>query len=393
MGKRGIMSLSIRDILILDFFNGKPLHAKIPPYQQDIYGAGANERIRALCDEGWIRHSRPQETVNMLSDKALADFLAAHGLENSGNHSELVRRVIRDIPEEKYALAVPKVYVATTDGKLEMAHHMAYILNARGNYGFSEGEIGEAQRSLGERKTSFTAADILKYAFQQKSALFVMAGEWTKLRNLYFTFANFYLRSQKNEEALSYLFLVFFLDMSGMENRNALVQYEKLFPTQKGIIVLINQIRTELSLTERGVKSSFLTTIARMAPRLPFSYFSPQIMGTLLVERLEGKEFSHEAYRQYINVPNPAEGGYHYDFGDAPPVEKTNSRPAESLLIHRKVVPPVPPVLRMPSFTAPPPFIPPGSRKEPPREKAPEPPKEEKPSTWLAKLQNLLKKT
>ena len=387
------MSLSIRDILILDFFNGKPLHAKIPQYQQDIYGAGANERIRALCDEGWIRHSRPQETVNMLSDKALADFLAAHGLDNSGTHSELVRRVIRDIPEEKYALVVPKVYVATTDGKLEMAHHMAYILNARGNYGFSEGEIGEAQRSLGERKTSFTAADILKYAFQQKSALFVMAGEWTKLRNLYFTFANFYLRSQKNEEALSYLFLVFLLDMSGMENRNALVRYEKLFPTQKGIIVLINQIRTELSLTEKGVKSAFLTTIARMAPRLPFSYFSPQIMGTLLVERLEGKEFSHEAYRQYINVPNPAEGGYHYDFGDVPVPEKTDSRPAESLLIHRKVVPPVPPVLRMPPFTAPPPFIPPGSRKEPPREEEPEPSEENKSSTWLAKLQNLLKKT
>lgn len=387
------MSLSIRDILILDFFNGKPLHTKVPSYQQDIYGAGANERIQALCDEGWIRHSRPQETVNMLPDKALSDFLAAHGKDASGTHSELVRRVIREIPEEKYALAVPKVYVATTDGKLEMAHHMAYILNARGNYGFSEGEIGEAQRSLNERKVSFTASDILKYAFQQKSALFVMAGEWTKLRNLYFTIANFYLRSRSNEEALSYLFLVFLLDMSGMENRNALVQYDKLFPTQKGIIVLINQIRTELSLTDRGVKSAFLTAIARMAPRLPFSYFSPQIMATLLVERLEGKEFSHEAYRQYINVPNPAEGGYHYDFGGAAPAEKTDSRPAESLLIHRKVVPAVPPVLRMPAFTAPPPFVPPGARRreeKPPAADVPQE-KEEAPSGWLSKLHRLWK--
>lgn len=61
--------------------------------------------------------------------------------------------------------------------------------------------------------------------------------------------------------------------MSGMENRNMLVQYDKLFPTQKGIIILMNQLRTELGLNDRAVKSAFLTTIARMAPRLPFSYF------------------------------------------------------------------------------------------------------------------------
>lgn len=52
-----------------------------------------------------------------------------------------------------------------------------------------------------------------------------------------------------------------------------LVQYDKLFPTQKGIIILMNQLRTELGLNDRAVKSAFLTTIARMAPRLPFSYF------------------------------------------------------------------------------------------------------------------------
>lgn len=387
------MGLSIRDILILDFFNGKPLHAKVPAYQQDLYGADANARILTLCGEGWIRHSRPQETVNMLSDKALTDLLARRGLDDSGTHSELVRRVVKEVPEEAYSLVVPKLYVATTDGKLEMAHHMAYILNARGNYGFSEGEIGEAQRSLSARKTSFTASDILKYAFQQKSALFVMAGEWTKLRNLYFTRANFCLRAQKNEDALSYLFLVFLLDMSGMENRNSLVRYEKLFPTQKGIIVLINQIRTELALTERGVKSAFLSAIARMAPRLPFSYFSPQIMGDLLVERLEGKEFSHEEYRKYRNVPDPSVGGYRYEFSEEDPAEKTNSKPSEAFLIHRNVVPPVPPVLRLPSFAAPPPFVPPGAKKEAPPPAPPAADKEEKPTGWMGKLQNFLKKT
>lgn len=389
------MSLSIRDVLVLDFFNGKPVHAEVPAFQQDIYGNDANTRIHDLCDEGWIRHSRPQETVNLLPDKALAHFLLAHGLPSTGSHAELVGRVINEIPEEEYAHAVPKVYVATADGNQEIAHHMAYILNVRGNYGFSEGEIGDAQRTLSAKDASTTAPNILTYAFQQKSALFVMAGEWTKLRNLYFTWANFCLRFQKNEDALTYLCLVFFLDMSGMENRNSLVQYEKLFPTQKGIILLMNQIRGELSLTDTAMKSFFLTAIARTAPRIPFSYFSPQTMGTLLLERLSGIEFSHQKYDALRNQPDATAGAYHCNEPGERDTEKTNSRPADAFLIKRKALPTVPPVLRVPTFTAPPPFIPPGTKREEtsPEKAKPPLPKENKPSGWLGKIQHFLKGT
>lgn len=392
------MALSIRDILILDFFNGKPVHARVPEFQQDIYGREANSRIHDLCDEGWIRHSRPQETVNMLPDKALSDFLSAHHLESEGSHTELVRRVINEIPESEYAHAVPKVYVATADGKLEMAHHMAYILNARGNYGFSEGEIGDAQRTLDGKKESFTASDILTYAFQQKSTLFVLAGEWTKLRNLYFTWANFCLRNRENEKALAYLCLVFFLDMSGMENRNTLVRYEKLFPTQKGIIILMNQLAGELGLADSAVKSFFLTAIARTAPRLPFSYFSPQTMAGLLLERLRGSEFNHAKYLSVRNTPDP--GATAYRWTAAPATEKTNSNASEAFLIQRKITPAVPPVLRLPKFTAPPPFVPqtqtPEKKKTDPaparESRGTERKPEKKASGWLGKLHGLLGK-
>lgn len=388
------MSLSIRDILILDFFNGKPVHARVPEFQQDIYGADANTRIHDLIDEGWIRHSRPQETLNMLPDKALADLLSRHELAADGTHAELVRLVSQEIPEEEYAHAVPKVYVATADGKLEMAHHMAYILNVRGNYGFSEGEIGEAQRTLSAKEESCTAQDILSRAFQDKSALFVMAGEWTKLRNLYFTRANFCLRFHKNEPALSYLFLVFFLDMSGMENRNSLVRYEKLFPTQKGIIILMRELADELSLDSRALKSTFLTSIARMAPRLPFAYFSPQVMGDILLDRLRGIEFDRTRYMPLRNLPDPTAGAYHYAAEPDEPARVSSA--GESFLIDRRMTPPVPPVLRMPSFTAPKPFVPPKVtlRIDPPKRETPAAPKkeikeEEKPKGMLGKLRGL----
>lgn len=393
------MGLSIRDILILDFFNGKPLHTKIPAFQQDIYGKTADIRIRELCEEGWIRHSRPQETVNLLPDKALSDFLSRHNLPSGGSHTELVRSVIRDIPESEYAHAVPKVYVTTADGQQEIAHHMAYILNARGSYGFSDGEIGEAQRTLTVRQAPASALDIIACAFQQKSALFILAGEWTKLRNLYFTWANFCLRSGSHENALAHLFLVFLLDMSGMENRNTLCPYEKLFPTQKGIIILIKELCGELSLAGPSVKSLFLSTIARQAPRLPFSYFSPQTMATLLMERLQGKEFNHTHYLSLRNNPDPSASAYHWSPGPEPAEKGTASRPSAPL--SGRKTPPVPPVLRLPSFTAPPPFVPPGSTPSPaatgssaPTEDnhAPQRPQPNRQTGWLGRLHTILSK-
>ena len=179
----------------------------------------------------------------MLPDKALSDFLKRYGLSGEGSHAELTRRVISQIPESDYAHGVPKIYVLTKEGKAEIGHHMAYVLNVRENYGLTEGEIGESQNTLAQRGEPYTARDILYRAFQQKISLYIMAGEWSKLRNMYYTVANFYLRIKDNEEALPYLYLVFFMDMSGMGNKNNLVPYENLFPTQKGMILLMDEIR------------------------------------------------------------------------------------------------------------------------------------------------------
>ena len=146
------MALSIRDILILDYFDGKPVHHKIPPYKLKIYGQDANDRIGLLYENGWIRYSRPQETVSMLPDKALSDFLKRYGLSGEGSHAELTGRVISQIPESDYAHGVPKIYVLTKEGKAEIGHHMAYVLNVRENYGLTEGEIGESQNTHARRR-------------------------------------------------------------------------------------------------------------------------------------------------------------------------------------------------------------------------------------------------
>lgn len=94
------MGLSVREILILDYFDGKPVHAKMPSYLYATYGSDADLCLDRLYADGWIRESTPRETVNMLPDKALSDFLKRYGLSGEGSHTELVRRIIHEVPEK-----------------------------------------------------------------------------------------------------------------------------------------------------------------------------------------------------------------------------------------------------------------------------------------------------
>lgn len=304
--------MQIRDILLLDYFDGKPVHAKVPEYKKAVYGDDANTRIDLLYAGGWVRYSTPSETVRLLPDKALVQFLHRYNLSGDGSHADLVRRVVQNIPEKDYAHVVPKIYLVTQKGRTEISHHMAYVLNVRENYGLTEGEIGEAQKLLELRGKPFTVRDILYHAFLRKMSLYEMGGKWAKLRNMYYICASFFLRAKKKREALDYFYLVFLIDMSGMGNNNHLVPYENLFPTQKGIIFMMDQVRKSLGLSDDEVRSSFLSTVARMAPRLPFSYFSPTVMADMLVDRFHGIDFSGAAYLDKRNTPEKQAAGYHY---------------------------------------------------------------------------------
>lgn len=346
------MSLAVKDILLLDYFSGKPIHSRMPKYLESTYGLQADERIRRLMDEGWIRQSVPKETLSLLPDKALSDFLLRYGLDGTGDHSTLVKRIVGHIAEKDYAHTVPKVYVLEAKGRAVVGHHMAYILNARENYGLAEGDIGDAQKNLQSKGLSYNAGDVLKLAFQQKINIYILAGEWSKLRNLYYLMANFYIRRNEEKDALSHLFLVFLIDMSGMGNKNTVIPYENLFPTQKGMILLIDEIRHRLNMTMDDVKSAFLVTLARMAPRLPFSYFSPQVMGVQLLERLRGIPFNGAKYITDKNTPDSSAGAYKYvPWGRS----EGNKESAVPSFTQPKVM--APPVLRMPAFTMPEPFI------------------------------------
>lgn len=119
------------------------------------------------------------------------------------------------------------------------------------------------------------------------------------------------------------------------------------------MILLMDEIRRSLHLSMDDVKTAFLSSIARMAPRLPFAYFSPQMMAAMLLERLKGIDFNGTKYIAHRNVPDPSSKAYHYV-----PYGRSDARVPrrQAAVVKPKLM--APPVLRMPTFTAPEPFRP-----------------------------------
>ena len=112
-------------------------------------------------------------------------------------------------------------------------------------------------------------------------------------------------------------------------------------------------------------------------------------MASMLLERLSGIDFNGTKYICDRNVPDPSSGAYHYV-----PYGRSEARPAARTrhIVKPKIM--APPVLRMPTFTAPAPFCPSEAGKPevaPAQEiEKPAPPKEEKKEKGiLAKIKKL----
>ena len=153
--------------------------------------------------------------------------------------------------------------------------------------------------------------------------------------------------------------------MSGAENGHSVVPYEKLFPTQKGIIVLMEQLRQKLGMTDSEVRSAFLTACAREALPIPYSYFSPRVMSDILIERLAGEDFDRNKYLPRRNPPAMIRRGRFS--GDA-------------LLPSPGAASPKMPAIPVPEYTPPEAFVPSEAKKKAPmprRPSRPRPPERE----------------
>lgn len=298
--------LPAADLLLLNRFNGRLAGEELSPYDIEEYGADYANRLKNLMREGYLQFAEPEEALKYLQVPRLKDILRTNNQKLSGNKSELVSRIIKNIPQGQYAGQLPTIYVVTEQGRFELEKRWAYIENQREMYGFLNSEIsalekqGEGSEQILEK---LFARDVIKQS---------VARNFGMLRNVYYTAHRFFKRRGRLNESITALLTAIYFDLTGMSNGNTVEEYSaKSYVFETRLWSELDKLKTALNLTDQELIKLF-EGAAKTAIKPPFSYFEVGTMAEIILERLHGQADLLKRYEKYSKKPRENARDYVY---------------------------------------------------------------------------------
>ena len=114
------------DIILLDWLNGARKTDKIPSSYTPMYGVNPLKDTYELIKQGYIKINHGSAGLKSLKIPELKKILKDNGQKISGRKSELIERIIKNIDETNYLKSVPKIYVASDDGKTILSEYSIF---------------------------------------------------------------------------------------------------------------------------------------------------------------------------------------------------------------------------------------------------------------------------
>lgn len=295
--------LPVADLLLLNEFDGRQEGYEISRYKLEEYGVNYLSRVQSLMAAGYLKFAEPAEALNVLPVTRLKEILRGNNQKLYGNKPDLVKRILNNISPEKYSL--PKIYVATERGRLELETRRAYIENQREMYGFLNSEIAALENTFDSEK-------ILEKLFVRDIIKQGAARNFGVLRNTYFNAHKFFKNHGRLIDSVSALLAAIYFDLTGMSNNNTVESYgamEYVFETS--LWSALDKLRTALNLSDKELMLLF-EDAADAAPKPPFSYFEVETMKEMILARLAGQMDLLNRYSQFCKVPTEDNPNYNY---------------------------------------------------------------------------------
>lgn len=133
------------------------------------------------------------------------------------------------------------------------------------------------------------------------------------VRNNYLDIS-FIFKSQKNQiERLRYLLLTIYMDLSGMSNNNTIEEYDLLdwvFETTLWKEISIAKKKSKFD--DENLLNLLSESVLKFITFLPFSYFNVDVIGKIIIDKLNGEENLLNKYKQYKNIPELNSSNYNY---------------------------------------------------------------------------------
>lgn len=295
-------TLPVEDALLLNEYDGREIEFELPEYKLETDGTDYKSRVAKLFENGYLAYGTPKDNLNYLTIAELKEILRANGQKVGGKKEELVNRVAENVPLEKYAERIPRIYKVTEKGRREIENRSSYTENQKMQYGFLNLEIAATEKRL-EREGRLTPDEVLEELFVVRITKYGGAQEYGLLRNTYYNLAQYFKLRKRFEESLRSLLSVIYYDLSGMCNGNYVEDYQNLgWAFETSVWKEIDKLRTGLNLTDEGLKALFDEAL-ETSVKAPFTYFDTETMKAIILDRLNGESDIFQKYRSVSQSP------------------------------------------------------------------------------------------
>lgn len=132
-------SISYLDAQALKFWGGRHTDFKVPDYYSDsAFGRNVSPALKRLLDGGYLDIGDIRTGIAIKQVPELKAILSEHGLKVSGRKSELIQRLIDNIPQNELEALFPvRSYEITGKGRSALEEYSLFFQNENPNLGFS----------------------------------------------------------------------------------------------------------------------------------------------------------------------------------------------------------------------------------------------------------------
>lgn len=299
--------LSPEEILMLALTNEKDTaNDFFPGYWEYSYNVNPQVLFTQLINKGYYTKEKSLLlTLERKTVEELKQILRINNLKVSGKKQELVNRILNELPEKQLnAIDLIEVYKINDKAKeiITNNEHISFFHN-------SSLEISiYTAHDFKIKNPNFNSIEIAKYLGEIQAKKYLSNGNWGLYRNLRHAFSEIEMKENKLDIALTLLFEVCYIDLSGMGN-NFNPEYTKyheeyffpysksLFKLAPGIVNKIRKIKVKLNLTDADIKDLFLKSLENY--QLPFHLFTKEEVADILIAEINHDE---KKVNYYYNV-------------------------------------------------------------------------------------------
>lgn len=119
--------LTIGEIILLDWLNGKEETREAPGYFAYTYGINWLNSKKMLIRQNFLRIGTPSEGLSTLKVAELKIILKENNLGVSGKKKDLIDRIKTNVQESKYSSKILKTYVLTDKGNKYLEQYEIFV--------------------------------------------------------------------------------------------------------------------------------------------------------------------------------------------------------------------------------------------------------------------------